>query len=375
MILPPSTLGAIGGGQLGRMLGLVARRMGYGFHVFEPVAGCPAGQVAGREVNAPYHDLETLRSFALGCEVVTLEFENIPAVVLQELAGTAPVYPDWAVLHTCQNREREKAFLTACGYPCAPYEVVDSLAALEAAWERIGCPAVLKTADFGYDGKGQVKLGPGDDLAAAWAGLGAPRGVLEGWVDFSCELSVVCARTRNGEIRAFPVAENIHTHHILDFTIVPARIDPRVQEEAVEMAASIAADLKLVGLMAVEFFLGQDGKLRVNELAPRTHNSGHYTLDACPTSQFEQQLRAVCGLPLGSVDLLRPAVMVNLLGDLWAQGTPQWYRVLAHPGAALHLYGKAEARPGRKMGHFTVLGESAEAALAEARRIKTALEG
>jgi 5-(carboxyamino)imidazole ribonucleotide synthase len=374
MILPPSTLGVVGGGQLGRMLGLAARRMGYGFRVFEPAAGCPAGRVADLEVNAPYTDRAALRGFAAGCEAVTFEFENIPAAVLQELGAAAPVLPDWTVLHTCQNREREKAFLSACGYPCAPYAVVDSAAALCGALGWIGIPAVLKTADFGYDGKGQSKLRAGDDPEAAWAALGAPRGVLEGWVDFVCELSVVCARTRNGEVRAFPVAENIHTDHILEFSIVPARVDPRVQAEAVELAASIAADLKLVGLMAVELFLGRDGKLRVNELAPRTHNSGHYTLDACASSQFEQQLRAVCGLPLGAADLLRPAVMVNLLGDLWGNGVPPWDAVLGHPQAALHLYGKAEARPGRKMGHFTVLGESAEAALADARKLQAVLK-
>lgn len=373
MILPPSTLGVLGGGQLGRMLGQAARRMGYGFHVFEPAAHCPAGQIAGREFNAPYSDLAALDAFADSVDVITFEFENIPADVLQHVGEHAPLHPHWTVLHTCQNREREKTFLRSKGYPCAPFAVVDSADSLRAALTTLGTPSVLKTADFGYDGKGQTKMGPQTDPAAAWAALGAPRGVLEGWVDFTCELSVVCARTRNGEVRAFPVAENIHTNHILDFSIVPARVDPAIQAQALELAESIADQLAVVGLIAVELFLTRDGRILVNELAPRTHNSGHYTLDACPTSQFEQQLRAVCGLPLGAVDLLKPAVMVNILGDAWKNGTPAWDRILAHPGASLHLYGKADPRPGRKMGHFTVLGDSAEEAYQTARRLKAAL--
>lgn len=373
MILPPSTVGVVGGGQLGRMFGLAARRLGYGFHVFDPQPGGPAGQIAGREFAASYWDVVALREFAATCAVVTFEFENIPVEALEELAATAPVLPDPAVLHICQNRAREKAFLTAAGFPCAPYELVDGPESLTAAVGRLGTPAVLKTADFGYDGKGQAKLGPDRDLAAAWRALGAPLGVLEGWVDFACELSVICARTRNGEVRAFPPAENIHTRHILDLSIVPARIDPALQAQAVEIASALTAELKVVGLLAVEFFLTRSGRLLVNELAPRTHNSGHWTLDACATSQFEQQLRAVCGLPLGATDILRPAAMANILGEVWAGGPPRWDRILADPSARLHLYGKAEARPGRKMGHFTVLAESADEAAARAAALRDGL--
>jgi 5-(carboxyamino)imidazole ribonucleotide synthase len=370
MILPPSTLGVLGGGQLGRMIGLAARRLGYGFHVFEPGAGCPAGQVADRETNAPYSDLNALADFSRSVDVITFEFENIPADVLQHVARSAPIFPDWTVLHTCQNREREKIFLQTCGYPHAPFAVVDSTAGLIQALETIGRPSVLKTADFGYDGKGQTKITAATDPAQAWASLGAPRGVLEGWVDYTCELSVVCARTRNGDIETFPVSENIHTNHILDFSIVPARIDPTIQKEATDIAAAIAENLKVVGLIAVEMFLDRSGKLLVNEMAPRPHNSGHFTFDACVTSQFEQQIRAVCGLPLGSPDLLRPVVMVNLLGDLWQAGPPHWDAVLSHPAAKLHLYGKKEARPGRKMGHFCVFGDTVEKAFLEASRIQ-----
>lgn len=370
MIFPPSNLGVLGGGQLGRMTGIAARRLGYGFHVFEPGVGCPAGQVADREVNAPYSNLDALTDFARQVDLISFEFENIPADVLQHVARSAPIHPDWTVLHTCQNREREKTFLKSCGYPHAPFAVVDSAESLRRAVAEIGIPSVLKTADFGYDGKGQVKITPDTDIDKAWTSLGAPRGVLEGWIHYTCELSVICARTRNGEVNVFPVSENIHTNHILDFSIVPARIDPKIQAEAIDLAASIAEDLKVVGLIAVELFLDRSGKLLVNEMAPRPHNSGHYTFDACVTSQFEQLVRAVCGLPLGSPDLLRPVVMVNLLGDLWRDEPPAWDRILSHPAAKLHLYGKKEARPGRKMGHFCVFGATVDEAFRNATTLQ-----
>lgn len=373
MILPPAVIGVVGGGQLGRMLGLAARRLGFGFCVYDPEPGCPAAVVADRHFSAPFDDTAALRDFASVCAVVTFEFENIPVVALENLAAVAPVLPDPAVLHVCQNRAREKAFLTAAGFPCVPYEVVDSAETLRAALSRIGTPAVLKTADFGYDGKGQRKITAASDATAAWAALAAPRGVLEGWVDFAGELSVICARTRNGEVRAFPPAENIHTRHILDFSIVPARFAPHVLRQAEEIARAITAELKVVGLLAVEFFVTREGRVLVNELAPRPHNSGHWTQDACVTSQFEQQLRAVCGLPLGDVRPTCPVVMANLLGDLWAGGPPAWDRLLAHPGVLLHLYGKAEARPGRKMGHFNLRAESAGAGLEEAARLRRSL--
>jgi 5-(carboxyamino)imidazole ribonucleotide synthase len=373
MILPGATLGLVGGGQLGRMFAIAARRMGYRVHTFEPNPESPAGQISDREFNAPYSDLEALKEFAASVDVITFEFENIPADVLQILASVTPVHPDPHVLYVCQNREREKTFLRDHHYPHAEFAVVRSASDLELALKKIGTPSVLKTADFGYDGKGQKKLKGPVDTAALWKEFQMPAGVLEKWVEFDCELSVVCARTRNGEIETFPVSENIHTNHILDFSIVPARLPENVLKEARELAAGIASDLKVVGLIAVELFLGKNGKLIVNELAPRPHNSGHYSFDACVTSQFEQQLRAVCGLPLGSTRLLSPVVMVNILGDAWANGEPNFPRLLEDPRVKLHLYGKSDAKPGRKMGHFCVLESEIEETLTRARALKDVL--
>jgi len=360
MIPPGSTLGLLGGGQLGRMFAIAARRMGYRVYTFEPSAESPAGQISDLEFNAPYNDAALLRKFASGCDVITFEFENIPVEVLHQISTTTPIYPDAGVLYICQNREREKNFLREHHFPHAPYAVVRSSSDLERAWQEIGFPCVLKTADFGYDGKGQRKFTGPADAAEVWNSFNMPAAVLEGWVDYTSELSVVCARTREGHVQAFPVSENIHTHHILDFSIVPARIPEPVQQRAVELAASVADSLKVVGLLAVELFLTTDGRLVVNELAPRPHNSGHYTFDACVTSQFEQQLRAVCGLPLGSPQLLSPVVMVNILGDAWKNGEPAFDRLLQDPLVKLHLYGKADPKPGRKMGHFCVLGKDAD---------------
>ncbi|HRJ72646.1 MAG TPA: 5-(carboxyamino)imidazole ribonucleotide synthase [Terrimicrobiaceae bacterium] len=358
---PGATVGILGGGQLGRMFGMAARRMGYRMHAFEPNSDSPAGQVSDVEINAPYGDTAAVAQFARGVDVISFEFENIPVSAIEAAAALRPLRPRGEVLHICQNREREKAFLHARGFPHAPFAVVDSAESLKSALERIGTPAVLKTADFGYDGKGQIKLG--DDAAAAdvWAAFQAPRGVLEAWIPFAAELSVVVARGLDGQTLAFPPSENVHKHHILDLSIAPARFEASVIAEASRIARDITAALDVVGLLAVEFFLTQDGRLLVNELAPRPHNSGHFTLDACVTSQFEQQLRAVCGLPLGSPDLLSPVVMWNLLGHLWKDGEPDWKVILEEPRAKLHLYGKAEARPGRKMGHVCVLADVDEA--------------
>ncbi len=355
------------------MFSLEAAKLGYRVHVFEPAPGCPAGQVSGAETNAAYSDPAALRAFAQSVDVVTYEFENIPRAALETVAEFVPVRPRGEALHICQNREREKNFLAAHGFPCAPFRVVDSAASLAAAWRELGGPGVLKTADFGYDGKGQMRMDPGDDAESAWRRFGGRRAVLEGRIDFTHELSVLCARGLDGGTSVFPVVENRHTRHILDLSIVPARIAASVQAEARAIAGRIAVALDIVGLIAVEFFLTRDGRLLVNEMAPRPHNSGHFTLDACVTSQFEQQLRAVCGLPLGAIDLLRPAVMLNLLGDLWRAGEPRWRDVLAEPGVKLHLYGKSEPRPGRKMGHLCVLADSVEEALARAERLKKRL--
>ncbi len=359
--MPGGTVGVLGGGQLGRMFAIAARRMGYRFHTYEPQADCPAGQISDVEVNAEYGDAEALAGFAKGVDVVSFEFENIPLSAIEAVGSHCLVRPRGEVLHICQNREREKNFLRANDFPHARFAVVDSAEALGEALADIGTPAVLKTADFGYDGKGQVKLTGDEDPAEVWGRFGAPRGVLEQWVDFRHELSVVVARGEDGTTVSFPASENIHKHHILDLSIVPARLEGEVVEEASVLAEEIAGALDVVGLLAVEFFLGDNGRLLVNELAPRPHNSGHYTFDACVTSQFEQQLRAVCGLPLGSPELVTPVVMWNILGHLWRDGEPDWDVILSEPRAKLHLYGKAEARPGRKMGHVCVLAPVDEA--------------
>ncbi len=355
------------------MFALEARRLGCRVHVFEPQPDSPAGQVGDLEWTAEYSDTEALRSFAERVDVVTYEFENIPLAAIETVGALRPVRPRGEVLHVCQNREREKTFLAANGIPCAPFRIVDSAESLAQAIHAVGGRGVLKTADSGYDGKGQVKVSAADDAAAIWRNFGAGRGVLEGWIDFACELSVLCARGIDGRTAVFPVAENLHTNHILDYSILPARVPDAVQSEAVAIARKIALELDVVGLIAVEFFLTTDGRVLVNEMAPRPHNSGHFSFDACVTSQFEQQLRAVCGLPLGSTELLRPVVMLNLLGDLWHGGEPPWDEVLADPEVKLHLYGKSEPRPGRKMGHLCVLSENVEDAFARARDIKAML--
>jgi 5-(carboxyamino)imidazole ribonucleotide synthase len=370
MIMPPgSTIGLLGGGQLGRMFGIAARRMGYRVHTYEPAPDSPAGQISDREFNGSYTDWGLVETFVQSVDVVTFEFENIPVEVVNRISRSKPVRPRPEVLHICQNREREKMFLRNYRYPHAPFAVVSNQTELDAALGSIGTPAVLKGADFGYDGKGQQKINLGDRVA--YSGLAGGRAVLEKWVPLEREISVICARNSKGNVCVFPASENVHSRHILDYSIVPARIDSAVQQRAQAIAKNIAGDLNVVGLIAVEFFLTPENELLVNELAPRPHNSGHYTFDACLTSQFEQQLRAVCGLPFGSPELLRPVVMVNLLGDLWNDGAqPDWRPVLSHPYAKLHLYGKLEGRPGRKMGHFCVLRETVEEALAEALEIK-----
>lgn len=371
MIQPGNTIGIFGGGQLGRMSGIAARRMGFGVSIFEPAAHCPAGAVADHEFNAPYEDENALDAFLKTADVLTYEFENIPTSAIEYALKQKPLHPSAEVLHICQNREREKNFLRRAGIPHAAFAVVASAQELGSAIGSIGCPCVLKTADFGYDGKGQIKITePPADIAALWDSFEASRGVLEAWVPFERELSVIVARNETGESAVFPVSENIHTDHILDYSIVPARIPESIQADAVDLARQIAAELSLTGLLAVELFLTGDGKLLVNELAPRPHNSGHFTFDACVTSQFEQHVRSVCDLPLGSTRLLSPVVMVNILGQAWAAGPPDWARLLKEPGLKLHLYGKAEARFGRKMGHFCLLDESISTALDRARKLR-----
>ena len=381
MIPPGSSLGLLGGGQLARMTALAARRMGYRISVLDPAGdAAPAAPVCDRVVRGAYDDPRALEDFARGLDAASFEFENIPPAAVQLVGKSCPIHPRWQALEICQHREREKNFLHQHGYPHAAFRVVTTPAELAEAMDALGVPCVLKTAQSGYDGKGQLKITPGTDPADAWARWsdGQPRrGVLEAWVEFDAELSVICARNGRGQLVPFPVFENIHARHILDVSICPARFAPEVEREAVALAASITETLDVRGLLAVEMFLTRAGKVVVNELAPRPHNSGHLTFDACLTSQFEQHARAVCDLPLGRVDLLRPAVMVNLLGDLWSSGgaMPDWSPVLEEPAAKLHLYGKASAKPGRKMGHFCVLDELVETALEKARAIKSRLQG
>lgn len=363
VVLPGAAVGVLGSGQLGRMFAIAARRMGYRVHTLSPADDTPTGQVADVEINASYDDLDAVRRFASQVSVVTFEFENVPAATAAAAAERAEVRPAGAVLHTTQHRWREKTFLQSHGFPVTPFLPVRNAAELESAVRQLGLPAVLKTAGWGYDGKGQIKLTDWENLADAWRQLGTDEAVLEAWVDFECEASVVAARGADGSLVDYGVITNTHEHHILDVSLAPAPLPDRIAAEAVSIAHAVLESLDVVGVLCVEFFVATDGSLLINELAPRPHNSGHFTFDASVTSQFEQQLRAICGLPLGSTRLLCPAAMANLLGDLWLGGEPDWRQLLSCPNVKLHLYGKAAARPGRKMGHLTALAGDAAAAM------------
>lgn len=382
MLSPGKTLGVLGGGQLGRMFAHAAERLGYRVHIYEPATDSPAAEVSAHAVHAPYTNLAELEAFVHGCDVVTYEFENIPTEPLWRLENAAVFHPKWQILEVAQNRLREKTWLRKNGFPHVRFAECEVGGDLAAAIRGIGLPCVVKTADFGYDGKGQQKVTDEASLAKAVAAFQGQRAVVEQWVDFKCEISVIVARSTTGEMRSFPVAENIHTKHILDFSILPARVAQEIQAQARTLAEAMADRLGLTGLLAVELFLTDRGELLVNEMAPRPHNSGHWTMDGCVTSQFEQHVRAVAGLPLGDVGLTAPAVvMVNILGDAWrwsgaaCTGEPNWSALLLTPRAHLHLYGKKEPRPGRKMGHFTVTAETTEKALELARELKEKLQG
>ncbi len=372
MILPGKVIGILGGGQLGRMFAIAARRMGYQIHCLDPIRYGPTGQIADVEVNAAYDDLDAAREFARAVDVVTFEFENVPAQTLAAIEAIKPVRPSPFVLETTRHRLREKEFLAKNGFPVAPYRAVRNVEELRAAVNDLGTPSILKTAEFGYDGKGQSKLTDVSQIESAWASLDAPVGVLERFIRFDREISVIVARTAAGQTLCYDVFENEHKNHILDITTIvdsqnPTEGHPWASKDllrrARELAISIASRIDLTGLLCVEMFV-VGGEVIVNELAPRPHNSGHVTFDACVTSQFEQQLRAVCDLPLGDVTCTRPVAMANLLGDLWADGEPNWAAALQDPRVKLHLYGKTDAKPGRKMGHLTALADSA----ADARR-------
>jgi 5-(carboxyamino)imidazole ribonucleotide synthase len=355
------------------MFAIAARRMGYRVHAYSPDRDTPTGQVADAEVTAAYDDLDQLRNFARSVQVVTFEFENVPAASVAAIADLIPVRPSGFVLHTAQHRAREKTFLADAGLPVTPFALIDAEADLHAAVARLGCPAVLKTASFGYDGKGQVKIKTAAEALPAWTTLNRQPCVLEAFIDFDREVSIVAARGVDGAIAHYDLIENTHQHHILDVSVAPADVPPAVTTEAIRIARATLEALDVIGLLCVEMFLTRDGRLLINELAPRPHNSGHLTFDACVTSQFEQQLRAVCGLPLGSTELLRPAAMANLLGDLWSNGEPDWVAACRLPDVKLHLYGKTSARPGRKMGHLTAMADSREEAVRQVLAARAAL--
>ena len=372
MILPGSTLGVLGGGQLGRMFTIAAKVMGYQVVVLDPDPLSPAGLLADIHLKADYLDAVALIRMGGLCDVVTTEFENVPAKSLETLARHCLVAPSAAALAVAQDRLEEKTHARASGCATAPFANIESADDLAAAWQQIGAPALLKTRRLGYDGKGQVRIDSQAALTAAFHELGGVPCLLEGFLPLEREVSVVLARNADDEIAFFPVAENQHSNGILDISIVPARIPEALAERARDMAAHLARELGYVGVMAVEFFVLQDGGIVFNEMAPRPHNSGHYTLDATACDQFQQQVRAICDLPLGDPRLLSPVVMVNLLGDVW-QPEPDWMNLLQHPGIHLHLYGKAEARPGRKMGHYNCLAATVEEALAVAMATRAAL--
>jgi len=373
-VLPGSTIGVLGSGQLGRMFAIAARRMGYRVHTLSPDEDTPTGQVADVEINASYEDVDAVRGFASGVDVVTFEFENVPATAAAAAAECAPVRPGGYVLHVTQHRLREKTFLSEAGLPVTPFQRVRSLEELQAATRKLGLPAVLKTAGFGYDGKGQYRMKTAQDLAAAWEAVGEQEAVLEAFIDFQCEISVVAARGEDGSFVHYGAVENRHRNHILDLSIAPARVRLEIAREAVELARAVLEKLEVVGVLCVEFFVRKDGSLLINELAPRPHNSGHFSFDANLTSQFEQQLRAVCGLPLGDTRQFGPAAMANLLGDIWDNGEPDWEAAVGVPTVKLHLYGKAEPRPGRKMGHLTAVAPTLEQAVADVERARRLLE-
>jgi 5-(carboxyamino)imidazole ribonucleotide synthase len=373
VILPGSTIGVLGGGQLGRMFAMSARRLGYRVHTLAPEHDTPTGQIADVEVVASYGDVVRIAEFARAVDVVTFEFENVSSSAVAAAEQQAVVRPNGRSLAIAQHRLREKSFFRDLGIPVTPFAAVASLDDLERGIAAIGRPAVLKTTVLGYDGKGQCAIGPETRLDDAWAAIGRTESVLEAFIDLDREISVVAARAVDGSIETFAPIENVHRHHILDVSVAPADVPAATAREATAIMRTALTALDYVGVLCIEFFIAKDGRLLVNEMAPRPHNSGHLTFDACRTSQFEQQVRAVCGYGLGSPELLQPAAMVKLLGDLWSGGEPNWDAALAMPDVKLHLYGKSTPRPGRKMGHLTVLASSREEARTRALDARAAL--
>lgn len=355
------------------MFAIEARKMGYRVHTFSPDTDTPTGQVADFETAADYNDLEQVAEFAQSVDVITYEFENVPSKTIETAARFVEVHPKGEVLHTTQNRLREKTFLSDNGFPVAAFRHVKMLDDLYHAAREIGTPCVLKTAGFGYDGKGQTKIEALGEIEKAFENLNGREAVLEAFVEFEKEVSVVAARDQKGNFTDYGVIENEHFNHILDVSFAPALVSEKVFREAREITREVAGKFEYVGTLCVEFFLTKDEKLIINEIAPRPHNSGHLTFDACVTSQFELQLRAVCGLPLGSTELYKPAAMANLLGGLWENGEPDWSKALEIENVKLHLYGKAEARTGRKMGHLTAVAKTAEEAVEKVKSARANL--
>lgn len=374
VILPGATIGVLGSGQLGRMFAMAARRMGYRVHTLSPSEDTPTGQVADLEITADYEDLDAIRAFASGVQVITFEFENVSTAAAAAAAEIVPVRPSGRALYVTQQRAREKAFLADHGFPVTPFTAVHTVDDLAVGLGIVGLPAIVKTASFGYDGKGQHRLNAIEDAERVWSLISHQDAIVERVVSFTHEISVVGARGLDGAFAHYGAIENEHKHHVLDVSISPARIPPGTAAEAVNMTRAILEELDYVGVLCVEFFLTAAGTLLVNEIAPRPHNSGHFSYDACVTSQFEQQVRAVCGLPLGQTMQMRPAAMVNLLGELWVNGEPDWAAALAFGDVKLHLYGKTEARVGRKMGHLTALAATADEALTKALSARAVLE-
>ena len=364
VILPGSTIGFLGGGQLGRMAAMAARTMGYDVHVLDPDAHCPARALASQVITARWGDVDAAAKLAEGADVVTMEIEQIPVPALEAAQRHAPLHPSPAVLFIVQDRARQKEWLRDQGFPVGPFRVVRSADDTRAAQHEFGS-CIVKATHGGYDGRGQARVHHEDEVNAAWASIGAPECVAERFLDLTAELSVMVARSDSGEMRAYAPSRNHHTDGVLTWSVIPSGFDPFIEKHAAEIACGIAERLGVVGLLAVELFLLGDGTLCVNELAPRPHNTYHHSERACVTSQFEQLVRAVCGLPLGDTDVVRPAAIYNLLGDIWTgQQAPDFAGVLALPGVRVHLYGKKEARPGRKMGHLSACGPTANTALA-----------
>ena len=374
MILPGSTLGMLGGGQLGRMFTHAATAMGYRVAVLDPSPSSPAGEIAHLHLQADYEDKQALSKLAKECAVITTEFENVPAEVLEHLQNDCRVYPAAGAVGIAQSRIREKRFAQSLGIPCTAYHPVSSKQDIEQAFKEIGPDLILKTDRFGYDGKGQVVVKNAEQAIQAWKDLGAVECILEKEIDLQTEISSVLARSSIGEISHFEVAENIHRKGILFTSTVPAHVDEATRQLARHHAQKIAEDLDYCGVLATEYFIDRNNDLYFNEMAPRTHNSGHYTIDACYTSQFEQQVRAICGLSLGSAVTHSAVTMVNLLGGLWQEGEPRWCDIIDDPHVKLHLYGKQQARPGRKMGHFCVLAPPGEDTLVRAERLYSKLQ-